>query len=208
MSAAPARLDARAAAWTVVAAAFTAPLNEATVAALRDPHQLATWPLRGEYFEAACAQFGESAARADGAENLEALRIAHQTMFTGPGRVDPSPWESVHRSREGLVFDEQTSQVRAAYREFGLQSARLHKNPEDHVAIEAEFLAYLLTSALDRLDDGGDAGRYLDGYTRFLAEHAGHWLPAYFEAFATAAATHYHRGIALLGAQTVADAAW
>lgn len=197
----------RAIAWTVISAAFATTLNPQTLSALRDPHQLAEWPLKGPHFEAACHELGMSAALAATVETESELRFAHQRMMSGPGPVDPSPWESVHRSREGLVFDEETRQVRAAYREFGLQSKLLMKVPEDHVAIEAEFLAYLLSEALECIDRGESAQRFLAAYGAFLAEHAGQWLPRYFARFSETATTHYHRGIAGLGAQTIAAAA-
>ncbi|OKL55001.1 hypothetical protein BSZ39_01070 [Bowdeniella nasicola] len=113
----PADIADRAIAWTVISAAFADSLKVQTLAALRDAHQLAEWPLQGADFAAACQEFGMSAALSETAEAEAALRLAHQRMMTWPGRVDPSPWESVHRSRDGLVFDEQTRQVRAAYRE-------------------------------------------------------------------------------------------
>ncbi|MDO5700838.1 MAG: molecular chaperone TorD family protein [Bowdeniella nasicola] len=193
----PAELDALAAGWTVISAAFSAPLNEQTVAALRSPAQLRTWPLPGPAFDSARTEF-EASLAAGPAEDIPTLRLAHQRLFTGPGPVEPSPWESVHRSREGLLFDEETFQVRRAYEEFSLRSQAINRVPEDHVAVEAEFLAFLLARALD-----GDAERYLDGYRRFLAEHALAWLPEYFASFLRAARTHYHRGIALLGTQVV-----
>ena len=46
----------------------------------------------------------------------------------------------MHRSREGLVFDVQTLQVRDFYRRFGLQSPLLNKEPDDHVALVVESL--------------------------------------------------------------------
>ncbi len=169
--------------WVTVAAAFAYPFNEQTYATLR--REAASFPP-----EVACLLRAE--------EDVTDVRLAHQRMLVGPDPVRPSPWESVNRGEEGLVFDENTFEVREFYRRFGLQSSHLNRFPEDHVAIEAEFLAHLLSLYLEQEDE-----RYVEGFRQFIAAHAGLWLPQYFADFYAASVTDYHRAIALIGQRTV-----
>ena len=47
-------------------------------------------------------------------------------------------WESVCRHKdEALVFQKETLEVRAAYRELGLQVEKLHHEPDDHIGYAA-----------------------------------------------------------------------
>ena len=71
---------------------------------------------------------------------LEAARSDYMALFVGPGTPLAPPWESVCRHKdEALVFQKETLEVRAAYRELGLQVEKLHHEPDDHIAYELEF---------------------------------------------------------------------
>lgn len=114
-----------------------------------------------------------------------------------------SPWESVHRSQEGLVFEPETMRVRAFYRRFDVRAPRLNVEPDDHVSLECAFLAHLCTGALEALDGGGDPSRFVKGYRQFVDEHASAWMPQYFEGVIEHADTDFYRGLATLGTATL-----
>lgn len=199
-----AALDAAAGAWTVLSAAYGRPPDASFLAAIRSPEHLSAWPYRDPDSMA-----GQSLLLASGTkgETLEQIRAEHQRLLLGPERLPVPPWESVHRSVEGLVFERETLQVRAAYRRFGLRAERMGTEPDDHVAIECAFLAHLCVAALDAVDAGRDASHYIDGYREFVREHAARWLPIFFAGMAEHADTRFGRGLALLGHGAVAAAA-
>lgn len=199
----PADLDAAAAAWTVFSTAYGLEPVASFVAALRSPEQLAEWPYDDPLTAGGIRlleRSGRRAAEGDEGEALPALVADHRRLFVGPRPLLAAPWESVHRSREGLVFDVQTLQVREAYRRFGLQSPLLNKEPDDHIALEAAFVATLALRALDALEEGRDAEaeRCVSGIREFQAEHLDAWVPDLLARIDEHAETDYHRGIARL----------
>ena len=76
-------------------------------------------------------------------ELLPDLRWDYTRLFIGPGHVLAPPWESVYRSRERLLFDQATLDVRQAYARFGLQAPRLNHEPDDHLGLELAFMFHL-----------------------------------------------------------------
>lgn len=128
-------------------------------------------------------------------------------LFEGPGHVEAPPWESVHLNVTGLTFQEETLAVRRWYRRFGLESEKLKNEPDDHVALELSFLAYLLgeTLAAASQDDAEDVARYLHAQAQFLTEHLGRWIDRWADLVDRHAQTSFWRGIALLAAGAVAS---
>lgn len=199
----PDDLDAAAAGWTVLSTAFGRQPEQPFVAALRDPRQLSQWPYDDPDSMAGrvlLQESGRAAADGDPREGLRAIQDDHRRLFVGPRPLLAAPWESVYRSREGLVFDAHTLQVRQAYRRFGLQSAMLHREPDDHLALEASFLAALSLQALDALEQEREAevDRLLAGITDFAHDHLSQWVPDLLDRVEAHARTDYHLGIAAL----------
>lgn len=195
----PARLDALAAAWTVLSRLLLTPASEETLAHIRNPALLEQWPLRDEDGAAArgTALLLESA---EVGEGPDAVRRDFTRLFVGPGRLKAPPWESVHRSRDRLLFEAETLQVREWYARFGLAAPRLNREPDDHVALELEFLAALAERALTALEEDrpDDATALVEAHQAFLAEHVLPWVPALMEMIRENAETSFHTGVAEL----------
>ncbi|MDN5326660.1 MAG: putative dimethyl sulfoxide reductase chaperone [Moorella sp. (in: firmicutes)] len=133
--------------------------------------------------------------------DLEAYRQELQgdynRLFVGPGHLEAPPWESVYRSKEHLLFGEETLAVREFYRSFGLESKKKNQEPDDHLGLEMEFMAWLCRKAAASIQSGGDAGHFLAGQERFLKEHLEQWVPALTADIERAARTDFFRGLAL-----------
>lgn len=86
-----------------------------------------------------------------GPEQWKKANEEYQRLFIGPTSLPAKPWESVYLSRERIIFDEHTLEVRAFYKNWGLEMAKLNKEPDDHIGIELEFLAELTLRALNLL---------------------------------------------------------
>ncbi|MBC7343795.1 MAG: molecular chaperone TorD family protein [Clostridia bacterium] len=125
------------------------------------------------------------------------LRAEYNRLFVGPGHLEAPPWESVYRSADHLLFGEETLQVRRAYEEFGLVTKKLHQEPDDHIALELEFMERLCGMAMEAGEKGEDPYRYLQAQKRFLEEHLLEWVPAWAEDVGRAAATGFFQGLAL-----------
>lgn len=117
-------------------------------------------------------------------------------LFVGPGPMAACPWESVHRSQEGLTFEEQTLQVRQAYALMGRRAPALNREPDDHIGLELAFVGELAVAALaarDRGDPGGEASA-VEAAARFHAEHLSVWGPGFADLVIAHARTDLYRG--------------
>lgn len=120
-------------------------------------------------------------------------------LLIGPGKPLAAPWESVYsEANEGLIFQQETLDVRRAYRVFGLQVDQLHHEPDDHIAYELEFVATLASRAAEALRAGreGEAQALLDAKNAFLANHLQAWAFKWCDLMDEHASTEFYRGIA------------
>lgn len=129
------------------------------------------------------------------------LQVDYTRLFIGVDGVLAPPWESVHLSREHLLFQEQTLQVRQWYLRHGLQVVEQDKEPDDHVGLELTFLAHLAAQALSALQDDEDEARFhllLDAQRNFLVQHPLRWVPKWSQQVIGHAQTDFYRGIGAL----------
>lgn len=173
------------------------------VEAVRRREWLDDWPL--EHTGVCRAGLDALADSAAQGETVDDIVADYAQLMGGPGRVAVHPYESVHRSAEGLLFDAETLQVRDAYAEFGLAAPNLNRSPDDHIALECEFVATLAERAVSALDEGdeAEAARLVAGLDRFLTEHLFAWGPHFFDAIGRAARTRFYRAVGLLGVDTL-----
>ena len=119
----------------------------------------------------------------------------YNRLFIGPGALLAPPWESVYRSKR-LVFGEETLQVRDFYQRFGLEVKNLNKEPDDHIGLEMEFIAYLCQEAIQKIQDNEDAVPYIQATRQFLQEHLAQWVPEFCGDIEEGARTGFFRGLA------------
>lgn len=132
--------------------------------------------------------------------NFAELKMDYTRLFIGLDALPTAPWESVYFSRERLVFQEQTMQVREWFARFGLQAERLNREPDDHIGLELIFVAHLAKMALNSLElnDHDSVGKYLQAQRDFLFEHLLRWGPAWTRLVKEHAGTDFYRGLAYL----------
>jgi putative dimethyl sulfoxide reductase chaperone len=89
------------------------------------------------------------------------------------------PYESVYTSTKRLLMQEARDEVIALYRREGLERSPNFAEPEDHLAFELEFMAFLGTQASAALQAGDpeQTVRYLGKQSAFLEQHLLRWLP-------------------------------
>ncbi len=142
-------------------------------------------------------------------EAFEEVKADYTRLFIGLSDVLAPPWESVYLSREHLLFQEQTLQVRTWYARFGLEAEKLHSEPDDHIGLELSFLAHLAKLSLDGLDqkDGESFKRLIDAQRDFLLEHPLKWVPAWCRLVQEHGQTDLYRGAALASQGMLVDVA-
>ncbi|MCL6570471.1 MAG: molecular chaperone TorD family protein [Bacillus sp. (in: Bacteria)] len=119
------------------------------------------------------------------------------TLFVGPNVLPAPPWESVYLGKENLLFEEQTLKVRDCYREYGLKFIRENNEPEDHIVIELEFLAYLTQQTLECEERTAISNLWKDQMA-FLDNHFLQWTPKFCELLLKSAQSKWFIGAALL----------
>lgn len=142
-------------------------------------------------------------------EHLSVIKRDFQRLFIGPDRLPAPPWESVYRSPEQLMFEEQTIQVRQAYARMGFSAPTQYNEPEDHFGLEMMFLVHLCGLGIAALEqDSSESLDYvLDAMRSFFSEHLLAWTPRFLNDVAQSAQTDYYRGAALLASGSLAETA-
>ena len=114
------------------------------------------------------------------AQMVPELLLEFTRLFAGPS---PIPlYESVYRSKSGLVMQEETLAVRKKYMEAGLVVHPDRSFPEDHIGAELEFIFYLCQKA-------AEAGKIEDLYPwlkiqqDFFQEHLNQWIVPFATGF-------------------------
>ncbi|HHY25528.1 MAG TPA: molecular chaperone TorD family protein [Desulfitobacterium dehalogenans] len=110
----------------------------------------------------------------------KAMLSEYQRLFVGPGPVLVPIWESVYFDPEHLMFGERTMEVRECYRKYHLESIHKNRQPEDHLAVELEFMMYLIGQYLASEDEGQQ--RELLGEQKvFLRKHLATWKDEFLQ---------------------------
>ena len=147
------RWDALAAAFATLGSLHRASPDEAYLAAFEE--HIDEWPI----FETDEARLGVERMRRSQelGEGAETIRRDHDLLYGVSATPQVAPYESVHRGVDHLVFDTHTLDVRRACETLGLSAPNLHREPDDHIGLEFDFMAQALVMALDVIDAGRDA---------------------------------------------------
>lgn len=112
------------------------------------------------------------------------LRVAYAARFMGPFRVPAPPYGSVYLEEGRRLLGDSTIDVITRYREAGVEIAPDQKDVPDHIAIELEFLAYLISMEIEagEGEDAQTARAALASQRSFLQDHLAAWVPKFVEA--------------------------
>jgi putative dimethyl sulfoxide reductase chaperone len=131
---------------------------------------------------------------------MRETKSEYNRLFVGPNFLPAPPWESVYVDPEHLLFGETTLKVRNIYREFGLQFIHGNNHPDDHIAIELEFLEHLIKMMLPVIysDDSQGMAVLLDKQIFFLSNHLLKWTPQFGSLLFENTNNLLYQGVALL----------
>jgi TorA maturation chaperone TorD len=165
--------------------------------------------LAGELEPVARVRRGALACLRDAAARKEAEE-EYARLYVGP-RALPSPlWESVYRDPEHILFGEITLAVREWYARYGLVFSGRKTEPDDHIALELEFMWHLTARAAraargERMLADGGAETALPSFVSlhraqrdFLESHLLQWAPQSFAVQLPHACTDLYAGLAEL----------
>jgi anaerobic sulfite reductase subunit A len=128
------------------------------------------------------------------------LAAEYAGLFLNAGKHPVFPYESVYTSQEGLLMQKARDEVLREYQQHGLTRGETFNEPEDHLAIELEFMAFLCRKTIEVLqnDDQEQGIAYLEKQKEFLEQHLLTWCPRFCQDLERAAESDFYRGIAQL----------
>jgi TorA maturation chaperone TorD len=133
-------------------------------------------------------------------DNTTSLKFMNEdflTLFSGTGSPLAPPYESVYRSKDHLMFDQQSSEVKEFYKSYGWESKFKGKIPDDHLAIELLFLTLLIEKYLE-LDDQVCENEMKNEIRRFIKQHILSWIPVWNNHMQEYSKTISYKGISTL----------
>lgn len=146
--------------------------------------------------QALTAVLDEAAAQEGGVDALaREVQLDHTYLFRMTGQSRTTPYESVYRTDEAIMFGETLFDVRRYLADAGLQVESGLNEPEDHAGLE-----FMLTAAL--LSQGRT-----DEARAFLSEHLLVFGPVYLANLEKRARSGYYRAVAALCAAVLTETA-
>ncbi len=108
----------------------------------------------------------------------EELDVDFARIFLGMNSKGAFPYESVYRSKLGLLMQDPFDEVRAFYNKTGVTKNSCLPEPDDHIGIELAFMATLAHQAGMALKNGNkqEALTHLEQQREFLRQHLSPWV--------------------------------
>lgn len=130
----------------------------------------------------------------------EELATEFSSLFLGPAEPYAVPFASFYLSENHSLMTNETLNVRKQYLEAGMEVKDLNKIPDDHIAIEFEFV-YFLTNEIITLRENGSAAEALKLWRirqKFLQDHMALWVPALADNISQLGRQDFYKGLALI----------
>ena len=128
--------------------------------------------------------------------DIEALTVEYSRLFVGPYRLLSPPYGSVYLEDKRTVMGNSTMDIKQKYADEGL-FLNLKEAP-DHIAIELEFMYFLVSKGIDAVIDGEyeKALSYLEKQEMFLTIHLGAWITEFTDSILSASQNSFYRTLA------------
>lgn len=202
----PKVLDSYAAAFCILGALHLTPPDEGVVKDFLSMTDQWPLPLTSKGTQA-LADLGSELASNPSKEDIYTLWSDQNNLYGITGSAQLPPFESVHRCDDGLVFDDETVQVRRYYGAMGFQAPHLGQEPDDHIGLEMDFVSKCLLKAADCFAGGDqEQGKQTMGVLcGFSGEHLLTWAPDFCIEGEKLAKTQWLRTILILTGQTLSQ---
>jgi len=130
----------------------------------------------------------------------EDLAAEYAGLFLNAGKKSIAPYESVYTSREKILMQAARDEVLLEYRQEGLDRIREFPEPEDHIALELEFMSILCRKTIESIEKGDSQTclSYLKKQQQFIEKHLMTWIPDFSRDMERAAHSGFYLGIAKL----------
>lgn len=153
-----------------------------------------------EEISAGCREISEYLTNTDVLEEsqYQKLHWDYTKMFIGPYELIAPPWESAYTSKERLLFQETTLQVRNTYLKYNFIPRHYPHEADDHIGLELDYLYQLTKQTLEAGEKNKiqRAIQLLEEQNNFIKEHLQIWISEFTEKIINGAETPFYRGMA------------
>ena len=127
----------------------------------------------------------------------EELMIEYARLFIGPYSLVAAPYGSVYLD-EGRVMGDTTMEVIQWYEQEGLMRDEDCKDIPDHIAIELEFMSFLMRKEIDAVasSDNQAAEDYATKQKKFANALLCSWVPEFCEKIRVGTDSDYYKAVA------------
>ncbi len=128
--------------------------------------------------------------------DIDSLAVDYSKLFVGPYGLLAPPYGSVYLEDESRVMGNSTVDVKKRYTEEGLDIGL--KEAPDHVAIELEFMYFLIHKEIEAFNNNDFDGivRYQGKQRAFLETHLGEWISDFADKAEANAQAEFYRILA------------
>ncbi len=128
----------------------------------------------------------------------EDLMIEYARLFVGPYSLVAAPYGSVYLDEGGRIMGDSTMDVINWYEREGLMRSGDCKDVPDHIAIELEFMSFLMRKEMNAVADSDtrSAENYASKRRNFAVALLGSWIPEFCEKIRTGTDNEYYKAIA------------
>jgi len=129
--------------------------------------------------------------------NLD-LRIDYSALFIGPFKLLAPPYGSCYLEEGRMVLGDTTIDAVKHYRKAGVEMDPEQKDIPDHIAVELEFMYYLISKGLEahQNSDEEEFLKYHNMQEEFLKKHLGAWVPKFTKDLKKGAKTPFYKNLA------------
>ncbi|MEL1133660.1 molecular chaperone TorD family protein [Desulfitobacterium sp. THU1] len=119
----------------------------------------------------------------DPEQTIDKLRSEYTYLFIGPNSLPAPPWESVYLTKERVLFQESTLNVRRAYLKYNFLPSNYPHEADDHIGLEMDFMAHLSQLAQEHFEKRSikDFITVVEDQKAFLQEHLLLWIGDFAE---------------------------
>jgi len=133
-------------------------------------------------------------------DDLSPLEIDFSKLFVGPFELLAPPYGSIYLEGIRQVMGDSTMEARRLYRELGLDISKEVSDPPDHIAVELEFMHFLVFKEIEALWAGAYtvAEDYVRKQMSFLDSHLGAWVSEFSDLVTKNSETVFYKCLGVL----------
>jgi TorA maturation chaperone TorD len=128
----------------------------------------------------------------------QTLAIEYARLFVGPYELAAPPYGSVYLDEGRRVMGDSTMALIEMYREYGLKITDDFKDMPDHIAVELEFMYYLIYKELEAEQriEPEKVLLFCEAQERFLMNFLKEFIPPFCETITTETTNAFYQALA------------